>query len=55
MLLIVVVLILFAVYPANNFAPLVTVRPEIFWLTDVSLELDAIMVQSKSREAKDGA
>ena len=30
--------------PAYNFAPLVTVNPEICWLTGVSLELDAIMV-----------
>lgn len=31
--------------PTYNFATLVTVDPEIRWLTGVSLELDAIMIQ----------
>lgn len=44
MLLVVVVLLLFAVYPANSLAPLVTVNPEMSWLTGFSPELDAIMV-----------
>ena len=41
------VLLLFVVLiPANALAPPVTVNPEMCWTIDISLDLDAIMVQS---------